>query len=158
MSKCKECTNKLLTALMIVCVLLSVVILGIISYDRFFKEKDEEKVNTESICPPVNNATNSEVDSELLGTYYFSDDETYYFTLKEDGHADVVESSCGEGALPLKTVSYKVMKSGNAVILELDINDNKQFESVYVGTKTLNRYYPTSLGCMGTEDSYYVKK
>ena len=42
--KKNDCPNKLLTTLMIVCVTLSIVILGIVSYDKFIK-KEEKKTN-----------------------------------------------------------------------------------------------------------------
>ena len=49
MEKKKECPNKLLTILMVVCVMLSVVILGIVSYDKFIKKEEKEEIK-HSIC------------------------------------------------------------------------------------------------------------
>ncbi len=45
MSEKKGCANKLLTTLMIICTLLSVGILVIISYDKFYKKKEEPVSN-----------------------------------------------------------------------------------------------------------------
>ena len=104
---------------------------------------------------------NDNIDIEILGTYYFNednDDNTYYFKLKSDGTADVVESSCSSGPLPLRTVSYRITSKGNAVILEIDINNDQQYSKVYIGNKVLNRFYQTELGCIGSENSYYEKR
>ena len=43
--------NKLLTSLMIICTLLSIAILGIVSYDKFFRKKEEPVCN----CQTPNN-------------------------------------------------------------------------------------------------------
>ncbi len=51
MKKQKDCGNKLLTALMITCTLLSIAILGIVSYDKFFRKKEEPICN----CQTPNN-------------------------------------------------------------------------------------------------------
>lgn len=53
MEKKKDCPNKLLTILMIVCVTLSVVILGIISYDKFLK-KEEKRAVPNNVVPASN--------------------------------------------------------------------------------------------------------
>ena len=55
MEKKKDCPNKLLTALMIVCVVLSVVILGIVSYDKFIKKEEKRDVAPFVPAPMENN-------------------------------------------------------------------------------------------------------
>jgi len=107
------------------------------------------------------NEVENNIDNDLLGTYYLNEDNennTYYFTLKSDGTADVVESSCSNGPLPLKNVSYKITEKDNAVILEIDYNEDDKYTQKYIGTKVLKRFYQTSLGCLGSEDSYYEKR
>lgn len=51
--KKNDCPNKLLTTLMIVCVMLSVVILGIVSYDKFIKKEEKKKNNDAAVNCPV---------------------------------------------------------------------------------------------------------
>ena len=59
MKKKKECPNKLLTILMVVCVVLSVVILGIVSYDKFLKKKEKEEIKPATCnCPVCENNSN----------------------------------------------------------------------------------------------------
>ena len=55
MEKKKDCPNKLLTTLMIVCVVLSVVILGIVSYDKFIKKEEKRDVAPFVPAPMENN-------------------------------------------------------------------------------------------------------
>ena len=61
----KECPNKLLTVLMVVCVSLSVIILGIISYDKFIK-KDEKVKDNNYNCPVCEKCSNAGKQDEEL--------------------------------------------------------------------------------------------
>ena len=124
------------------------------------KSKEVIDDSSKQINEKNNNGENN-IDNDLLGTYYLNDNNennTYYFTLKSDGTADVVESSCSNGPLPLKNVSYKITEKDNAVILEIDYNDDGKYMKKYIGNKVLNRFYQTTLGCIGSEDSYYEKR
>ena len=157
--KNKNGTNLLLIFIIVILAVLCVLFAtGTISFKTADKCVNE---NTNTQTSNNTNDLNNTIDNDLLGTYYLSNDndkDEYYFTLKSDGKVDIISPSCSTGPLPMKTVSYRIFEKENAVILEIDINNDGTYQEKYIGTKVLNRFYQTTLSCIGTEDSYYGKK
>ena len=127
----------IIVILAVLCVLFAT---GTISFKTADKCVDE---NTSTQTNNNTNDLNNTIDNDLLGTYYLSNDndkDEYYFTLKSDGKADIISPSCSTGPLPMKTVSYRIFEKENAVILEIDINNDGTYQEKYIGTKVLNRF------------------
>ena len=146
-----ERDNKGLTTLLVVIIIVLVVLCVLLATDTIsFKIWNNDIVGTIDI-------TNHTDDEEILGTYYLNEDNTYYFTLKADGTADVVEASCSTGPLPKKNVPYRIATYENAIILEFDYNLEGDYLFKYTGNSIFKRFYVTTPSCFG-EDSYYAKK
>ncbi len=114
MEKKKDCPNKLLTTLMIVCVTLSVVILGIISYDKFVK-KDEEKVVP--VVPQATGQSSTNCENSNFG-------EKVYTVNKID----------------LSNINQKVTIGNKTFNLKVDNHDNTQ-DVLYINDEVANSYH-----------------
>ncbi len=82
--------NKLLTALMILCTMLSVAILSIISYDKFFRKVDEKKaIETKPVasnsCIQGSNKNSQMLNTKMGMVFLTSDGDVYFEPTKEKG-------------------------------------------------------------------------
>ena len=130
--------NKLLTTLMIICTMLSVAILTIISYDRFFRKVNEKNTVEPKVVMPSDNCKKDEDSSnQMLNTkmgmlFLTSEGELYFEPKKEKidtiktSPLDVVKKSLGE--LSSYTLSSsKEFKNGEYTFegYKLDLNNIK---------------------------------
>lgn len=122
MEKKKDCPNKLLTTLMIVCVVLSVVILGIVSYDKFIKKEEKRDVAPFVPAPMENN--NKEITGNGQG----------------DGTGCMPTSYNGEKVssvkkIDLSDVNQKVTIGSKTLNLKVDKDD-----ALYINNNVANSY------------------
>lgn len=113
--------------------------------------------------PEQNNTIYDDAIAEnILGTYYNSDDNKNYFTLKVNGKGDYASVDCNTGNVILKEeVSYRIITNNDAIILEIDINNNGEFNRSLIGSKydgSNYKFRSTVPGCNDMENTYYTKK
>ena len=143
MNKCEKCTNKVLTTLMIVCVLLSVAILCILSYDRFLRKKDELKCN----CPaPIINDGPKErkitvAKGEENYVLDFDDIEDRLLKNANNNHKKVILSSCD-----CKGIGYDNIESMNCDNKELSVDSIGEVINKLYNAKKVE-WVPTSKIC-----------
>lgn len=157
----------ILTTFICSVIVMLVALSGIVIYDNFLNNNNDENYIENNNDNNKNETDNTENEIEpivyknIVGTYYNSDYSDLYFSLKENGKLDLVESSCGDGALPLMEGTYEISrKIGNAIILEL-YGDDKSFRGSYIGFPTPSGHYkfiPTVFGCTEDENTYFVTK
>ena len=131
-----------------------------IGYLLFIKDSREKVISNSEGSNKENNTTYKNKNEDIYGTYYNSDYEDEYFKIDNDNTLVIVTSTCGEGMFPPKTVSYKIIRENDKVILKIDINNNQKYEDTYTGYKTngVYRFKPDIMGCTTDENTYFTKK
>ena len=107
--------------ILIVAAFLGVLVVYGHPFSKTNKPKKEENTNNNVNKPTVQAdtlLTSEEIASlNIYGTYYNKDYQDLYFSLNENNEAVLVESSCSNGALPAKVVSYKVLKTSEGIYI-----------------------------------------